>query len=109
VQFAELVQRARAVRDRYAAYERAAYGREWTGAEIALGFVGDVGDLVRLVQAKEGIRSLPDVDERLAHELADCLWCVIVLADRYGVDLERAFVGTMSDLVAWLDDRERGA
>jgi NTP pyrophosphatase (non-canonical NTP hydrolase) len=38
------------------------------------------------------------LDEKLAHELADCLWSVLVLADRLGVDLGAAFAATMSDL-----------
>lgn len=63
-----------------------------------LGFVGDVGDLAKLVQGKAGVRPTPDLDEKLAHELADCLWCVLTLADEYGIDLESAFVRTMATL-----------
>jgi NTP pyrophosphatase (non-canonical NTP hydrolase) len=100
--FAQLQVRALAVRRRYAVVEQQAYGREWNSEELALGLVGDVGDLVKLVQAKEGIRAIDDVDARLAHELADCLWSVVVLADRYGVDLERAFLDTMDELEARL-------
>ena len=51
-----------------------------------LGFLGDVGDLAKLVQGKEGVRPRDDLDEAFAHELADCLWCVMTLADSYGVD-----------------------
>lgn len=83
--------RAREVRARYAEVERERYGRAWTPQEIALGFVGDVGDLAKLVQGKAGVRPRPDLDEALAHELADCLWSVLVLADTYGVDLGEAF------------------
>ncbi|WP_203622632.1 MazG nucleotide pyrophosphohydrolase domain-containing protein [Streptomyces sp. SID8499] len=35
---------------------------------------------------------------RLEHELADCLWSVLVLAFRYDVDLEQAFCRTMPHL-----------
>ena len=63
-----------------------------------LGFVRDVGDLASLVQAREGVREVEDVDAALAHELADCLWSLIVLADRYGVDLEQALAATMEQL-----------
>jgi NTP pyrophosphatase (non-canonical NTP hydrolase) len=97
--FADMQERALAVRRRYAEVERRTYGREWSGEELALGLVGDVGDLVKLVQAKEGVRRIDgDVDALLAHELADCLWSVVVLADRYGVGLERAFIATMDEL-----------
>lgn len=98
MEFAAMIERAREIRARYVEYEQARYGRSWTDEEIALGFVGDVGDLMKLVQAKNGVRGIPDVEERLAHELADCLWSVIVLADVYGIDLELAFTRTMNDL-----------
>jgi NTP pyrophosphatase (non-canonical NTP hydrolase) len=96
--FADMQTRALAVRERYAERERAAYGRPWSPEEIMLGFLGDVGDLAKLVQGKEGVRPREDLDEALGHELADCLWCVIVLADQYGVDLAAAFDATMTDL-----------
>lgn len=98
MEFEEIRQRAMEIRQRYAALEQAMYGRSWSGEEIAMGFVGDVGDLMKLVMAQHGIRDIPDPKEKLAHELADCLWAVIVLSDRYGVDLERAFLTTMDDL-----------
>lgn len=96
--FQQMIEQARAIRAKYAEFERNRNGKEWTGEELTLGFVGDVGDLVKLVQAKEGIRSADNVDEALAHELSDCLWSVIVLADKYGVDLEKAFITTMNEL-----------
>jgi len=102
VEFADLVERGLAVRRRYAALERERFGREWTGEELMLGFVKDAGDLSSLVQAKESIREVENVDAALAHELADCLWSLIVLADRYGVDLEQAFAATMDELDARL-------
>jgi NTP pyrophosphatase (non-canonical NTP hydrolase) len=55
---------------------------------LALGLVGDVGDLAKLVQAAEGVREIEDVKTKLEHELADILWSIIVIADRSGVDLE---------------------
>lgn len=96
--FQQLIEQARAIRSKYAEFETNRNGREWTGEELALGFVGDVGDLMKLIQAKEGIRAADNLDETLAHELGDCLWSVIVLADKYGVDLEKAFLKTMNEL-----------
>lgn len=94
----DLQHRALAIRRHYAGLERRRYGREWTDEEIALGFVGDVGDLMKLVQARNGVRTIPDADAKLAHELAGCLWSVLVLANAYEVDLEGAFLATMDDL-----------
>jgi NTP pyrophosphatase (non-canonical NTP hydrolase) len=93
-----LIQRALEIRRQYAEQERATYGRAWTTEEVALGFVGDVGDLMKLVVACAGVREIPDAKAKLAHELADCLWSVLVLADVYGIDLEQAFLRTMQEL-----------
>lgn len=98
MEFAQLQATAREIRRRYAEAERADYGRSWTTEEIMLGFLGDIGDLAKLVQGKAGVRPREDLDEALAHELADCLWCVMTLADAYDVDLEAAFVSTMAGL-----------
>lgn len=106
MELTEMQARARAVRARYADLERAAYGRSWTTEEIMLGFLGDVGDLAKLVQGKAGVRPRADLDEALAHELADCLWSVLTLADAYGVDLEAAFTSTMDGLDAHLVARQ---
>jgi NTP pyrophosphatase (non-canonical NTP hydrolase) len=98
MEFAEMIQRAMDLRNRYAELERATFGRHWNREEVALGFVGDVGDLMKLVLAKGGVRDIPDAGDRLAHELADCLWSVLVLSQLYGVDLERAFLQTVDEL-----------
>ena len=96
--FQDMDDRAWAIRQRYVALEAARYGRPWTPEEVALGFVGDVGDLMKLVQAAEGVRAIPDAKAKLAHELADCLWSVMVLARIYEIDLSAAFTGTMDEL-----------
>jgi len=98
VEFDALIQRALEIRRQYAELERQTHGRPWSGEELALGFVGDVGDLVKLVMAASGVRNIPGARRKLAHELADCLWSVIVLADTFDVDLERAFLETMDEL-----------
>ena len=98
-------ERAARVRALYAQAETQRYGRAWSREEVALGFVGDVGDLMKLVQAAEGVRAIPDVQGKLAHELADCLWSVMTLARMYEVDLEAAFETTMDELEARLEAR----
>lgn len=95
---------AMAVRRRYADFETRRIGREWTTPELMSGFVVDVGDLTRLVMAATGARQLDDVQTKIEHELADCLWSVLVLADRLGVNLASAFDRTMQDLTAFLDE-----
>jgi NTP pyrophosphatase (non-canonical NTP hydrolase) len=48
--------------------------------------------------AHSGIRNIPDPEQKIAHELADCLWSVLVLSEMYGVDIEHAFLQTMDEL-----------
>lgn len=100
MEFSEMTRRALDVRARYEAFERQTYGRPWSLEELTLGLIGDVGDLAKLVQAHEGVRSVEDARQALEHELADVLWSVMVIADRCGVDLATAFVKTMDDLHA---------
>ena len=90
--------RALSVREQYEAHERERYGQPWSLEHIALGLVGDVGDLVKLIQARGGMRDLPDVESALEHELADVLWSLIVIADRCEIDLEGSFTRTMDEL-----------
>lgn len=73
-----------------------------------LGFAGDVGDLAKLVMAEEGARDMPGGRAALEHELADCLWSVLILAHRYGVDLETAFRRTMAELETAISARLPG-
>jgi len=94
----EAQKRSAEIRDLYSRLEERLYGRSWSTQEIMLGFLGDVGDLAKLIQGAVGVRESTDLEEKLAHELADCLWSVLVLADRLGVDIGDAFNRSMSDL-----------
>src|SRR3712207_3193091 len=94
----ELMQRAEEIREKYEELN-AKNGKEaWRIRDYAMGYVGDVGDLMKLVMAKENLRDIPDVDEKLGHELADCLWSILVLANYYGIDLEKEFETTMQTI-----------
>jgi NTP pyrophosphatase (non-canonical NTP hydrolase) len=93
-----MTRRALAVRERYEAHERRTYGRPWSLCDLALGLVGDVGDLAKLLQAREGVRKVEDAQARLEHELADVLWSVIVIAHRCDIELESGFSRTMDEL-----------
>jgi uncharacterized protein YabN with tetrapyrrole methylase and pyrophosphatase domain len=76
---------------------------KWNGKEFMMGFVGDVGDLTKIIMAKENLRTMENIDTKLAHELSDCLWSVLVLADHYKVDLEQEFAKTMDELEQRID------
>ncbi len=102
MEFQSIIKRALEIRKHYEAKEQQLYDSAWTSEEIALGFVGDLGDLAKLIVAENGKRNIPDSKAKLEHELADCLWSVIVLAHQHGVDLEAAFVNTMNELETYL-------
>lgn len=104
MEFQSIVDRAIIVRELYSKFEEQNYGKQWTNEEIALGFVGDVGDLVKLILAENGYRNIPDSKQKLEHELADCLWSILVLAKSHGIDLEKAFLETMYNLERYLSE-----
>lgn len=97
----DLQERAIEVRQKYNQLNKEHGHEPWDGKAFAMGFVGDVGDLLKLVMAKSNLRNVKDggdVDEKLRHELADCLWSLFVLAGYYDIDLEKAFLDTMKEL-----------
>jgi hypothetical protein len=106
MEFQQLVERALQIRAQYSELEQSRYGRSWENDEIALGFVGDVGDLAKLVIAHNGVRNIPDAHERLAHELSDCLWSIIVLSHNYGFDLEAIFLENLDALEKLIEQQK---
>lgn len=75
---------------------------KWDASAYMAGFVGDVGDLSKLIMARSNLRHIDDVDSKIAHELSDCLWSVLVLAHHLDVDIEKEFTNTMKELDARL-------
>ncbi len=107
MEFQEIQQRALAIRKQYETWEKEQYGRSWTPEEIAMGFVGDVGDLLKLLLAHEGVRHIPQKEVKLAHEFADCLWSLLVLSQKYNIDLEQAFLQAMETLEEHLNSKRK--
>ncbi|MEY9956758.1 phosphotransferase [Streptacidiphilus sp. MAP5-52] len=78
-----------------------ALGRTWDLGDFVLGFVGDVGDLAKLVMAHQGHRADVPVDaEKVAQELSDCLFSLIVIAHETGIALGDRFTADMATLSA---------
>lgn len=91
----QLTARALVIAEAYDRLNLAQRGRAWTTEELMLGLVGDIGDLAKLVMADAGTRDIPGHREQLGHELADCLWAVLVIAARSGADLGAEFDADM--------------
>lgn len=98
MQFKKIKDRALVIRELFAKYEKKNIGKEWTRSQIMEGFLVDVGDLTKFLMAKEGLRKEDDIDNKLAHEFSDCLWSIIILSEKYNIDLEKAFLKTMEEL-----------
>ncbi|WP_285405453.1 nucleotide pyrophosphohydrolase [Luteibacter sp. ME-Dv--P-043b] len=102
MRFSDLEESALHLNDLYEQLEVKRYGRIWTTQELALGFMGDVGDLAKLIQANAGVRNIADCKAKLGHELSDCLWSIIVLANKCGIDLESEFVSNTRGIIGYV-------
>jgi NTP pyrophosphatase (non-canonical NTP hydrolase) len=96
--FQEMLKRAREIKAVNAQLAQKDNCTEWGLEQRTMGFVGDVGSLAKLVMAKSGYRKYDDLDKKLAHELGDCLWAIMTIADEAGVNLEKAFLDTMNEI-----------
>ena len=96
----ELQKQAMEIRQKYSELNAKNGHDKWQAKDFMMGFVGDVGDLTKLVMAKENMRVIENTDQKLEHELADCLWSLLVIAENYSIDLEKAFTRTMNELEA---------
>ena len=96
--------RATRVRGLYHQLEEHHEGSRWEIKDDMLGFVNDIGALSRLIMATEG-RWAPegDVAEQLRGKLSECVWWVLVLADRLDIDLDDAFGQTMDRIERHLE------
>lgn len=60
-----LVDRALEVRSMYDGLNQRERGVVWGGKDLMAGFVGDVGDLSKIIMAKHGLRAMDDIDANL--------------------------------------------
>lgn len=97
--FNDLEKSALRLNELYEQLEIKMYGRAWTTEELALGFMGDVGDLAKLIQAHAGVRKIDGCMAKLGHELSDCLWSILVLANKCGIDLEVEYSRNTRELI----------
>lgn len=94
----DLVKRAKEVQSLYRKFNERSGHKGWDASAYTQGFVGDVGGLMKLVMAKSNLRDVENIDKKLAHELSDCLWSIVVISSELGIDLEKEFLATMDEL-----------
>ena len=98
MEFDKITHRAMNLRRQYEARELHLYGSASTSLDIAQGFAGDANNLVKLVEAQLGQRTIANSKEKLEAQLAHCLWSIIVLADIHRIDLATTFLEAMDRL-----------
>ena len=107
MEFQYIIKRALEIRKKYSDLEKKKYGKEWDNEQVMRGFEKDIKDLKKLVAAEEGgkdrFRDVMKVNSELSHELADCLWSVLVLADRHGINMEKSFFEAMEEIEKKID------
>ena len=92
-------ERALAVRALYETIEKRVNGKTWSLHELMIGFSNDVGHIGRLLLAHDSTWPIDgDVTAELEHKLAESLWWTFVLADKLDIDIDDAFVHTMSTI-----------
>jgi NTP pyrophosphatase (non-canonical NTP hydrolase) len=99
MEFKEVIQKARGVSSLYDELNREQGHSKWELQHYVQGFMEDLGSLARLSMMKVGMRApFDDLDEKLKHEICDCLWSTIRIADALNIDLEVEFPKQMDKL-----------
>lgn len=90
----KFIEKAKEVKSEYASINK----KQWGASEYTQGLVGDVGDLMKLMMAKNGLRKWEDIDDKIKGELCECLWSILIISDEIGIDLENEFSKRMDYL-----------
>jgi NTP pyrophosphatase (non-canonical NTP hydrolase) len=103
--FSEAVERSVQIRKIYHSLERHYHKKEWTVEEDALAFLTDAGLVGRLTMSEQG--SWPtngETKSELEHKLGECIWWVIILAERMNIDINQALENFLSKTEKHLSD-----
>ena len=88
IDFNQVIERSKKIRERYHQLEKQHHGNEWTVEEDALAFLTDAGLVGRHTMSQQKRWPAKNTDTELEHKLGECIWWLIVLADRMNVDIE---------------------
>ena len=107
MEFKQLTQKAKAIKRAYDEHNRRSKKPIWTAETYVHGLVGDVGDLTKLMTAylKDPRRADP---KKIRHELADCLWSLIMIAQELNINLEDELLINIDYLEQKLYEQTKG-
>lgn len=105
MKFVEIMERSLRIRERYHQLEKQYHGKEWSVEEDALAFLTDAGLVGRLTMSQQGRWPKEgDTASELEHKLSECLWWLVVLADRMDIDLNESMPVFLSKLEKQLSE-----
>lgn len=103
--FNEAVERSVQIRKIYHSLERQYHEKEWTVEEDALAFLTDAGLVGRLTMSQQGRwPTNGETKSELEHKLGECIWWVIILAERMNIDISEALEKFLSKTEKHLRD-----
>lgn len=81
--------------------------KPWIYSEFNQGMVGDVGDLTKLLMAKNKLRNFDgeDLDSKIEHELCDILWSVLIISKDLNINLSESFPKFANELKTKLNNK----
>lgn len=87
------------IRSNYHELENQYHGSEWTIEEDVLAFLTDAGLVGRLTMAQQKRWPVSgDEVSQLEHKLSECIWWILVLADRMDIDIIKSLDVFLSKL-----------
>ncbi len=87
--FKTFKKKALKIKDLYSHLNQVKGENKWGLTEYTRAFIGDVGDLNKMIMAKQGYREWADRGHNLEAELIDCFWALFIIGNELNVDLER--------------------
>jgi len=103
--FNEAVGRSVEIRKRYHHLEQQYHEKEWTVEEDALAFLTDAGLVGRLTMSQQGRwPTNGETKDELEHKLGECIWWIIILAERMNIDISEALEKFLSKTEKQLRD-----
>ncbi len=103
--FSEAVERSIQLRKVYHRLERQYHEKEWTVEEDALAFLTDAGLVGRLTMSQQGRwPTNGETASELEHKIGECMWWLIILAERMNIDSSEALEKFLSKTEIKLGD-----
>ena len=106
--FNEVVKRSVQIRKLYHKLERQYHKKKWTVEEDALAFLSDAALVGRLTMSQQGRWPISGAtNPELQHKLGECIWWLIVLAERMDIDIQDALKCFLSKTKKQLNKKKR--